>query len=97
MLSLSRGSYKVSEEVFKTTVHIYGEPYTIKSPVPPQQVRKLAGMIDERMQDIARKANHLSVSKVAVLVAFHLAHDLAKLQEDYDDLIKLLEDSGSSK
>ncbi|MZP30849.1 cell division protein ZapA [Heliobacterium undosum] len=91
------GELSVPEEVHKTTVHIYGEPYTIRSPLTSQQMRQLAATVDERMSEISRKGPHLSVSKVAVMAALHFAHDLAKLQEDYDDLIKLLEDSSSPK
>ncbi|KAB2951573.1 cell division protein ZapA [Heliorestis acidaminivorans] len=85
------------EETYKATVRIYGEPYTIKGAVPPEHMQAVAALVDERMEQISRKAPHLSISKVAVLASFHLAHDLMKIQEDYDDLIKLLEDSHASK
>lgn len=81
----------------KVTVEIYGEPYTIRGAAPPAHMRELAVMVNTRMQEIGRKASHLSVTKVAVLAAFHLAHDLAKLQEDYDDLIKILNDTPAAK
>ncbi|QGG48793.1 cell division protein ZapA [Heliorestis convoluta] len=85
------------EEMYKTTVRIFGEPYTIKGAVTPEHMEEVASIVNERMEQISRKAPHLSVAKIAVLASFHLAHDLMKLQEDYDDLIKLLEDSHSSK
>ncbi|NLP24426.1 MAG: cell division protein ZapA, partial [Syntrophomonadaceae bacterium] len=40
---------------------------------------------------------NLSTSKVAVLTALNLANELNKLQEDYDELVKTLEEERKNR
>ncbi|MCW2276765.1 cell division protein ZapA [Heliophilum fasciatum] len=84
-------------EIFKATVQIFGDTYKLRGPASPEHMERLAAIVDQRMQEIGQKSKNVSVAKIAVMAAFHLADDLLKLQEDYDDLVKLLDDTSGAK
>jgi cell division protein ZapA len=75
---------------FKVTVEIYGEYYGLKGDVEPEQIEKVAALVDERMKQIARGNSRLSTAKIAVLAALNLAEDYAKLEKDYQQLVQML-------
>ncbi|HHW42113.1 MAG TPA: cell division protein ZapA [Syntrophomonadaceae bacterium] len=85
------------EEKTKVTVKIYGEEYTIKGFAGAEYIEGIAAYVDKKMRLIGNKNPHLSVSKVAVLAALNIADELNKLQEDYDSLVKLLEEEKALK
>lgn len=76
----------------RVAVKIYGEEYIVKGNATREQIEKIAQQVDQKMLQIARRNPHLSQAKVAVLTALNLADELNHLQDDYDNLIKLLED-----
>ena len=76
----------------RVAVKIYGEEYIVKGNATREQIEKIAQQVDQKMVQIAHRNPHLSQAKVAVLTALNLADELNHLQEDYDNLIKLLED-----
>ena len=57
----------------------------------------LASFVDRRMKMIQQRNPNLSSTKVAVLTALNLADELNKLQEDYDELVKNLEEEKKSR
>lgn len=76
----------------RVTVKIFGEDYVVKGPVTREYIEMLAAYVDKRMRQISQRNLQLSQAKVAVLTALNLADELVKLQEDYDGLIKLIEE-----
>ncbi|MDW7675461.1 MAG: cell division protein ZapA [Bacillota bacterium] len=76
----------------KIKVDIYGEEYTIKGTADSEYAKILAEYVDQKMKQVANKCPNLPLSKIAVLTALNIADELSKLQEDYDNLIKLIED-----
>lgn len=81
-----------NEEKTRVTVKIYGEEYTLKGYADPKYIEGIASHVDKKMRIIGHKNPHLSLSKVAVLAALHIAEDLYKLQEDYNALSKQLDE-----
>lgn len=73
-------------------VEIYGEEYVMKGTAPEEHIQALAEYVDLKMKDVGDKFPNLPLSKIAVLAALNMADELSKLQEDYDNLIKLIED-----
>jgi cell division protein ZapA len=57
----------------------------------------LASYVDRRMRMVQQRNVNLSTSKVAVLTALNLANELNKLQEDYDELVKTLEEERKNR
>ncbi|NPV93289.1 MAG: cell division protein ZapA [Firmicutes bacterium] len=76
----------------RVSVKIYGEEYLVKGSASREYITMLASYVDQRMRQLENRNPRLSPSKVAVLTALNLADELMKLQEDYDNLVKLLGD-----
>lgn len=76
----------------RVAVKIYGEEYIVKGSAAREYIMMLASYVDQRMRLIEQRNPRLSPAKVAVLTALNLADELMKLQEDYDNLVKLLGD-----
>jgi cell division protein ZapA len=76
----------------KVTVEIFGEAYTLKGDMEAETVRKIAATVDQRLRQLARSNPRLSVAKVAVLTALNLAEEFGKLEQDYQELMELLDD-----
>ena len=49
------------------------------------------------MRDLHQRIPSLGVNKLAILTAINLAYELSKLQEDYDQLVNILEDRKSQE
>jgi cell division protein ZapA len=57
-------------------VEIYGERYTIRGGEDAQHVRHVATHVDRLMRDVASNMRTATPTKIAVLAAIHLAHEL---------------------
>lgn len=84
-------------EVNKVTVEIFNEEYVVKGSEHPEYIIMLAQYVDRRMKTIQQRNPNLSTTKVAVLTSLNLADELNKLQEDYDELIKTLEEEKKNR
>lgn len=84
-------------EVNKVTVEIFNEEYVVKGTENPEYIIMLAQYVDRRMKTIQQRNPNLSTTKVAVLTSLNLADELNKLQEDYDELIKKLEEEKKNR
>ncbi len=83
---------KSNNNTHRVAVEIFNQEYIVKGNEDPEYIEMLAAYVDRRMRMITQRNHHLSTTKVAVLAALNLADELNKLQEDYDGLIKALED-----
>lgn len=83
--------------VNKVTVDIFNEEYVVKGSEDPEYIHMLASYVDRRMKMIQQRNSNLSTVKVAVLTSLNLADELNKLQEDYDELIKTLEEEKKNR
>ncbi|CAH0204673.1 MULTISPECIES: cell division protein ZapA [Peribacillus] len=70
----------------KTTVDIYGQPYTIVGTESASHMRLVASMVDEKMREIRMKNPYLDTSKLAVLTAVNTVHEYIKLKDELDQL-----------
>jgi cell division protein ZapA len=91
MGNLSVNSEKINKKS-RVTVKIYDEEYVIKGSTDPATIEMLAAYVDKKMRLIGQKNQRLPLSKIAVLAALNIAEDMARLQDDYDSLVKQLED-----
>jgi len=80
----------------RVTVSIYGEEYVVRGAEDPSYIQMLAAYVDRKMNMIGQRNSSLSNGKIAVLVALNLADELSKLQEDYDQLVRSIEDKKDS-
>ncbi len=83
--------------ITRVTVSIFNEEYVVKGEESPEYIEMLASFVDRRMKMIQQRNPNLSGTKVAVLTALNLADELNKLQEDYDELVKNLEEERKNR
>ena len=88
---------ETKSSVSRVTVSIFNEEYVVKGEENPEYIEMLASFVDRRMKMIQQRNHNLSSTKVAVLTALNLADELNKLQEDYDELVKNLEEEKKSR
>lgn len=81
----------------KITVNIYNEDYVVKGNDNGEYIHMLAAYVDHRMKMLGQHNSQLSTTKIAVLTALNLADELNKLQEDYDELARVLEEEKKNR
>lgn len=79
-------------DLVKVVVNIFGDEYIVRGAEDPDYIEMLAAYVDRKMHSIQSKSPGLADTKIAVLAALNLADELSKLQEDYDQLVKTMEE-----
>lgn len=87
----------MKNDINRVVVEIFGEEYTVKGTENPEYIEMLGAYVDRRMKMIQQRNPNLSNTKLAVLTALNLADELNKLQEDYDEMIKALEEEKKNR
>jgi len=77
----------------RVQVEIFGDNYFVKGHADSKHILKLADYVDKKMNMIASKNSQLSIKQIAVLASLNIADELHKLQEDYNKLLQILEES----
>lgn len=72
-------------------VEINGEYYKLKGEESPEHMLMVAQYVDRTIKQVVSRNPRLSLSSAAILAAINIAHELAKLQEDYDNLVKMMD------
>ncbi len=80
------------EKRTKITVEIKDKEYTIVGTESKEHVEYVASLVDEKMNEIHQANKHLDTTKLAVLTAINTMNDLVKLQQEFDELMKLIEE-----
>ncbi len=62
-------------------VDIYGQRYAISGEADEAYIRRLAHFIDDQMRRVAEGMNTTTPSRLAVLTALNLAHQLFELEK----------------
>ncbi len=62
-------------------VEIYGQRYTVSGDADEEYIRRLANFIDDQMRRVAEGMNTSTPSRLAVLTALNLAHQLFELEK----------------
>ncbi|HEX9285307.1 MAG TPA: cell division protein ZapA [Nitrospirales bacterium] len=79
----------------KFEIEVYGQRYTIRGEADPAYVNELARQVDEQMRTLAAGMKVATSTKVAVLAALNLAHQLNQArklqQEDLENVEKRAE------
>ncbi|MDD2401828.1 MAG: cell division protein ZapA [Clostridia bacterium] len=79
--------------VNKLSVMIYEDEYVIKGDADVKHIESVAACVDKQMLQIAERNPLLSAKQLAVLVAINVTDELMRLREDYNELVKLLDDT----
>ncbi len=61
-------------------IEIYGRSYTLQGETDQAYAEELAAFVDQKMHEIAERAKDNSYSKLLVLAAINIAHELFQLK-----------------
>ena len=76
----------------KVNVTINNRSYTIVGRESQEHVELIAKLVDEKMKEIYEANKHLDSTKLAVLTAVNTMNDYIKLKEEFDALLKMIEE-----
>ena len=76
----------------KALVEIFGETYSLRGDDDPEAIVRIAEFVDDRMKKVARENLRLAPTKVAVLVALNIAEEYLRLEQDYKQLVQMVQD-----
>lgn len=65
-----------SEKQQSISVRIFRETFTIYGKEDPEEMARLAEIVDRKMREIAEKLPHVAYQRIAVLTALNLAAEL---------------------
>lgn len=75
----------------RLSVDIYGQQYRMLGKASPTYLRSVAAFVDEKMRDIAGGNARLDTAKLAVLAAINITDEYFRLKEEYEELLRILE------
>lgn len=81
------------EENNRIRVDIYGQEYQLRGKASIEHMRLVAGLVDDKMREIARGNPRLDLNRLSVLAAVNIADEYMRLRQEYEELLKLLERS----
>jgi cell division protein ZapA len=71
-------------------VEISGQSFTISSDAEESYVLKVAGYVDQKMQELSRGSKPTAKSNVATLTALNIADEYHRLKEAHETVLKRL-------
>lgn len=75
----------------KIRVDIYGQEYQLRGDASTEHMRLVAGLVDDKMREIAAGNPRLDLHRLAVLAAVNIADEYMRLREEYEELLKIME------
>lgn len=83
---------KNNEPTKRVQVEIYNDNYYIRGNCDEKHIQRVAAYLDQKMHYIAQRNPRLSLKQIAMLTSINITDELLKLQNDYDNLVKVLEE-----
>jgi cell division protein ZapA len=68
-------------------VTLDGTQYTLRSDASIKRLQEIADKVEEKITLIRKIAPALSSNRVAMLTALHLAEDLLKMKDEYEEIL----------
>ncbi len=68
------------------TVEILGRSLTLTSPMLPDKIQSVAGLVDEQLRELQQAFPTSSLADLAILAALNLALDNLEKQDTYQEL-----------
>lgn len=68
-------------------VEILGQKLTISSDAEESYMLKVAGFVDEKMQELSRSTRPINKSNIAVLAALNIADEYHRLRETHESIL----------
>ena len=80
----------------KINVRVAGKNYTLVSSDPPEHVRRVAAMVDRRLNEM-EIASGMPPQQASVLACFNLADELLKAKDEITELKRRMQRSQAEK
>lgn len=71
-------------------VEIMGEKFTVRSDAEESYVRRVAGYVDGKMQEVMKTTRPVGKSSVAMLAALNIADEYQRLKDSHEAMIQRL-------
>lgn len=71
-------------------VNILGQKYIIKGDAPPEYIRQLAEIVDQKLKEVYLNVPNITPLKAAILAALNIADEFQKLKAQYDNITQEL-------
>jgi len=68
-------------------VEIMGQRFTISSDAEESYVHRVAGYVDEKMQEALKTSRPVAKSNIAMLVALNIADEYHRLKERHEEIL----------
>ena len=68
-----------------TQIDIYGQRYALKGDVDEQYLKRVAAYVDEQMHALARGMKTATPTKLAILTAINIAHQLFQAERSHQE------------
>ncbi|MFS0555172.1 cell division protein ZapA [Brevibacillus sp. 179-C9.3 HS] len=81
----------------RLTVDIFGQQYRLSGKASVNHIRMVAGFVDDKMNEIANGNHRLDTAKIAVLSAVNIADEYFRLRQEYEELLKIIQDEAKAK
>ena len=72
-------------------VEIMGQKLVLRSDEEEGYVRRVAGYVDDKMQEVIKGTQSVGKGNVAVLAALNIADDYHRLKERYDEMVERMD------
>ena len=81
----------------RLTVDIFGQQYRLSGKASVTHIRMVAGFVDDKMNEIANGNPRMDTAKIAVLSAVNIADEYFRLRQEYEELLKILQEDANEK
>ena len=71
-------------------VEILGQKFTISSDAEENYMLKVAGYVDEKMQELLRSSKPLAKANIAMLAALNIADEYHRLKDTHEAILNRL-------
>jgi len=75
----------------RTRVEVLGEVFYIRADPQNKNILKTRDFLNQQISALESRFPSLSAKRLAILAAFNMADELARLREDYDQLASILD------
>lgn len=72
-------------------VEILGQKFTISSDAEENYMLKVAGYVDDKMQELLRSSKPVAKSNLAMLAALNIADEYHRLKDAHDSILQRLD------
>jgi len=81
----------------RLTVEIFGQQYRLSGRASVNHIRMVAGFVNDKMKEIANGNQRLDTARIAVLTAVNIADEYFRLRQEYEELLKILQEEAKEK